>query len=98
MDRERPRWRMRIRTVMLLVAITALAATLVVEPRRRLAAEAHKMRAENEARLAAAEAYAAQVAAEHARAQVEQAEAQRRKALDDAKGSGRRSEVKAKGE
>jgi hypothetical protein len=98
MDRERPRWSVRISTLMLLVVIAALATALVVEPRRRLAAEAEKMRAENEARLAAAEAYAARVVAEHARAQAEQAEAQLRKAIDDAKGSGRRGEVKAKGE
>jgi hypothetical protein len=67
MDRERPRWRFRIRTVMRLVAIAAPAAALVVEPRRRFAAEAEKMRAENKARLAAAEAHAVRVAAEHAR-------------------------------
>jgi hypothetical protein len=92
MERERPRWRVRISTLMLLAAIAALATDLAVGPGRRRVAEAETMRAENEARRAAAEAYAFRVAAEQARQQAEQARAQPRKALDDAKGSGRRGE------
>ena len=84
MERDRPRWRIRISTLMLLVVIAALAVHLVVEPRRWLAAEAEKMRAENEARLTAAEA-------ERARALADE-EARRRKRFDDAKGSSPKGE------
>jgi hypothetical protein len=36
MERDRPRWRMRISTLMLLVIIDALASALVVERRKRM--------------------------------------------------------------
>jgi hypothetical protein len=39
MDRDRPRWRIRISTLMLLVIIAALSAALVAERRRSLSLE-----------------------------------------------------------
>jgi hypothetical protein len=39
MDRDRPRWRIRIGTLMLLVIIVAVSMALIVERRKRLQAE-----------------------------------------------------------
>ena len=82
MEHDRPRWRVRIRTLMFLVIITALAAALVVERTKRLAAE----------RQAAADALRAAAEANRAVAEAALAEAERRNALDQAKGSGRPGE------
>jgi hypothetical protein len=81
MERDRPRWRIRISTLMLLVIIAALASALVVE-RWKGTAEAQRAlvyarRAEAEARRALAQAEQAQV----------QAVAQAQKAGDGPKGS-----------
>jgi hypothetical protein len=86
MEHERPRWRVRIRTVMLLVVIAALGVALYVEHQRRIVAE---QRAQADAARALAEA---QAVAEQVRAQVVQAEARLRKELDDAKKSRPRGE------
>jgi hypothetical protein len=93
MDRERPRWGVRINAMMLLVVIAALATALVVEHMKR--AEATRLA---EARLTAAVAEAQRAAAE-ARAEAKQADAEGmpvevrfRKPIDAAKGSGRRTE------
>jgi hypothetical protein len=73
MKHDRPRWRLRISTLMLLVIIAALASALVVERWKRVGSErralAEAQRAEAEARLALARAL-------RARAQVAQAKAQ----------------------
>jgi hypothetical protein len=96
MDHERPTWRIRIRTLIFLVIITALGAALVVEHTKRGEAErlaqVRLAEAEAEARRAAAEAQAALAEAQQAQAQAETArvEAQLRKALEEAKDSGRR--------
>jgi hypothetical protein len=89
MERERPRWRVRISTLMLLVVIAALAIALVVQQMRWQEAERRAAVEVNGARLVAAEA---RRVVELARAQAEQAQMQLRKALDEAKGAGRRGE------
>jgi hypothetical protein len=81
MERDRPRWRIRISTLMLLVIIAALASALVVERWKRTVeaqrALADARRAEAEARRALAQSRWAQA----------QAVAPARKAGDEAKGS-----------
>jgi hypothetical protein len=81
MEREGPRWRIRISTLMLLVIIAALASALVAERWNRTVeaqrALAHARTAEAAARRALAQSVRAQA----------QAVAQARKAGDEAKGS-----------
>jgi hypothetical protein len=84
MERERPRWRIRISTLMLLVIIAALAAALVVEHRKRVLSE--QLAAANEQK-ARAEAERALAEAQLARDQARQSEARFRKLVDGAKGS-----------
>jgi cell division protein FtsL len=95
MDPERPRWRIRISTLMFLVVIAALGAALFVEHTKRLAAE---QRAAEQLQRAEEVGRAALAVADQARAQAERVEARHRKELEEAKNSGRRGEVKAKGE
>jgi hypothetical protein len=73
MERDRPRSRFRISTLMLLVVVAALAAALFVERQRRIAAE----------RRAQAEADGAWM-----KALAELAAAQLRGAIEKTKGSG----------
>jgi sensor histidine kinase regulating citrate/malate metabolism len=89
MEPERPRERVGISTLMLLVVIAAMAAALVVRQMKWQEAERTAPSAVNGARLVAQEA---RLAAEQARAQAAQAQAELRKALDEAKGGGRRGE------
>jgi hypothetical protein len=74
---------------MLLVFIAALAIALVVQQMRWQGAERRAAVEVNGARLVAQEVW---MAAEQARARAERAEAQLRKALDEAKAAGRRGE------
>jgi type II secretory pathway pseudopilin PulG len=74
MERDRPRWRIRISTLMLLVIIAALASALVVERWKRTVEEQRAL------------AVAERALAEALRAEA-QAVAQARKAGDEAKGS-----------
>jgi hypothetical protein len=80
MERDRPRWRIRISTLMLLVIIAALASALVVERWKQTV----------EAQRALADARRAEAVARRALAQSQaqaQAAAQARQAGDEAKGS-----------
>ena len=81
MERDRPRWRIRISTLMLLVIIAALASALVVERwKRTVEAQQALVVAEM------AEAEARQALAQSLRAQA-QAVAQAQEAGDEAQGS-----------
>lgn len=81
MERDRPRWRIRISTLMLLVIIAALASALIVERWQRTVeaqrALADARRAEGDARRALAQSLRAEA----------QAVARDRKDGDEAKGS-----------
>jgi len=83
-DHQRPRWRFRISTVMLLVIIVALSLALVVEHRERVLSEQRALASEQRAR---AEAQQALAEAQLARDQAHQAEVRLRKALDEAASS-----------
>jgi hypothetical protein len=89
MEHERPRWRNRLSTLMLLVIIAALASALVADRWKRLESS---HRAAMEARRAVVEARQAIAAAQQERAQAARAATQAPRAPDDAKGSGGRGE------
>jgi hypothetical protein len=89
MERERPRWRIRLSTLMLLVIIAALVSALVADRWKR-SESAH--RAEMEARRAVVEARQAIAAAQQERARAARAATQAPGAPDGAKGSGGRGE------
>jgi hypothetical protein len=84
MEHQRPRWRFRISTLMLLVVIAALASALVIEHRKRQLSE--ELALANE-QMARAEAQRALAIAQQARDEARQAEAQLREARSEADGS-----------
>jgi hypothetical protein len=84
MEHDRPRWRIRISTLMLLVIIAALSLALVVEHRKRALSE--QLASANE-RTARYEADLARAEAQRALDQVRRAEAQSRRARDQVSGS-----------
>jgi hypothetical protein len=59
MEHRRPRWSVRISTLMLLVVIAALSVALFVEHQRRIAGEQRELQAEGRARLGALKTYGA---------------------------------------
>ena len=85
MENDRPRWRIRLSTLMLLIIIAALSLVLIMERQARLASEQRAVASERMAVMRAQEALAR---AQIAQARAVQAEAQLRKATDDAKASG----------
>jgi hypothetical protein len=100
MDRDRPRWRFRISTLMLLVFIAALAAALFVEHRDRVRSEQRAVASQNraielEARLwkSVAAAEVASVQALELKAQLDASQAARTATAAQPGGGG-----KAKGE
>jgi hypothetical protein len=84
MANDRPYWRFRISSLMLLIIIAALTLALFVEHRKLVLSEQLALANERRARE---EAQRARAYAQRALAQLRQAEAQARNAVDEAKGS-----------
>jgi hypothetical protein len=77
MEPLRPRWRLRISTLMLLIVILGLSLALVMEHQRRQVSEERAVKRLEAANIRAVTAYT----------QVRRAEAALRKALDEGKSS-----------